>query len=252
MLNIDGRFRFSPSDLTNYLDSEYASWMDRWFAERNAGNHSQDAPKGFTGITSRECRPDGKNEELELIAAKGIEHEERFLESLRDDGRNVIEIPSGELSQSKTIDALKTGAETIFQAHLIHGSFGGYADFLIKVPGESKLGDFHYEVWDTKLARSPKPYFVIQLCMYADLLEKIQGRRPAGFEVVLGTNERVRFQTDRFFSYYQSLKNLGWRCLKHKPNQQILTFIREKEKLTITLLKSRNNISFVRFDLVEN
>ena len=202
---INGQIRFSPSDLTKFMESEYSSWMDRWHLELKAGNHSQVVPCGFEGAGIEICEPDDCSEELEIIAAKGIEHEKQFLESLPSD--DVAKVPSGRNSIQATRDAIAQGSSVIFQAHLVSGRFAGYADFLMRVDGESDLGNYLYEVADTKLARSPKPYFIIQLCCYADMLEAIQGRRPAGFEVILGTNGRVRFETDKFFSYYQSLKN---------------------------------------------
>ena len=201
---INNEIRFSPSDLVKFMESEYSSWMDRWHMERKAGRHHQSVPLGFEYIEGATCEPDKCTEEQEIIAAKGIEHEKQFLESLPSD--DVAEIASGSNTIQATHDALNEGPGVIFQVHLVHDQFGGYADFLMRVEGESNLGDYHYEVVDTKLARSPKPYFIIQLCCYADMLEAIQGRRPTEFEVVLGTNERVRFKTDKFFFYCQSLK----------------------------------------------
>ena len=204
MRYIDNELRFSPSDLTKFLESEFASWMDRWDLEKRAGRHDDPLPRTFSGLDIESCTPDECDEEMEIVASKGIEHEERFLKSLPSD--TVVKIPSGRDSVRATRDALYSGAETIFQAHLVHGQFGGHADFLMRVPGQSLLGDYYYEVADTKLARTPKPYFIIQLCCYAELLEAIQGVRPSGFEVILGNNERVRFDTEKFFYYYQSLK----------------------------------------------
>ena len=76
----------------------------------------------------------------------------------------------------------------------------------MRVDGPSILGSYHYEVWDTKLARKPKPYFIIQLCCYAEMLEGIQGRLPSELQVVLGTKERRRFRTEDYFYYYRQLK----------------------------------------------
>jgi len=206
MQYIDGSIRFSPGDLTRFLESEYSAWMDRWYLERQNKKHDLAFPSGFENSDSVICQPDETDEELELMASKGIEHEKAFLKSLYDDGKQIVEIPSGLDSLALTHDALVDGPEIIFQAHLVYENFGGYADFLTRQPGSSNLGDYHYEVWDTKLAKSPKPYFIIQLCAYAEMLEAIQGRRPEGFEVVLGTKERVRFETNKYFYYFRALK----------------------------------------------
>jgi uncharacterized protein len=204
MRYINSKIRFSPSDLAKFLDSEFSSWMDRWYLEKQMGNHDQVVPEGFQKLGIESCQPDEEDEALKIIADKGIEHEKQFLESIPQS--DVVTIPRGSNDICATLDALRAGPNVIFQAHLVHGQFGGFADFLMKVPGSSNLGDYHYEVADTKLAKSPKPYFIVQLCSYADLLEQIQGARPKSFEVILGTGDRERFETDRYFFYYQQLK----------------------------------------------
>src|SRR5690606_15561396 len=78
--------------------------------------------------------------------------------------------------------------------------------FLLKVSGASLLGDYHYEVWDTKLASSVKPYFVVQLCCYVDMLEALQGLRPEYIVVALGNQECSRLKTENYFYYYLALK----------------------------------------------
>jgi len=77
----------------------------------------------------------------------------------------------------------------------------------VKVVGKSRFGHFHYEVWDTKLAKTVKPYFLIQLCCYADMLEVLQENRPEKIVVVLGHGERASFSTNDYFYYYQNLKS---------------------------------------------
>jgi RecB family nuclease, putative, TM0106 family len=82
----------------------------------------------------------------------------------------------------------------------------GIADFLHRIPVPSQLGDLAYEPWDTKLARKAKPYFILQLCAYADMLESVQGHRPERFGFILGDNSTADFQTKDFWNYYQRLK----------------------------------------------
>jgi predicted RecB family nuclease len=105
-----------------------------------------------------------------------------------------------------TIRAMQEGAEIIYQAALQDNQFAGYADFLFKVPGESKLGNYHYEPWDTKLALSSKPKFLIQLCCYADLLREVQGVLPKHLVVVLGNNEEQKFRTEDYIYFYHQLR----------------------------------------------
>lgn len=97
--------------------------------------------------------------------------------------------------------------DVIYQAALSLLLFKGYADFLIKVEGKSGLGDFYYEVWDTKLSKTLKPYVVIQLCCYAEMLESLQGRRPDYVVAALGNVDNQRLRTNDYFYYYQNLKS---------------------------------------------
>ncbi|MCU7960620.1 MAG: TM0106 family RecB-like putative nuclease [gamma proteobacterium symbiont of Bathyaustriella thionipta] len=85
--------------------------------------------------------------------------------------------------------------------------FRGHADFLRKVPLASRLGDYSYEVWDTKLASHVKPYFLVQLCCYAEMLEQAQGLRPREIAVVSGDNKTHRFKTDDYYFYYSHIRD---------------------------------------------
>ena len=90
-----------------------------------------------------------------------------------------------------TRSALQAGPAWIYQAALANGSWSGYADFLQRVPRPSKLGDFSYEVIDTKLKRTPEPKHVLQLVVYSDLLAQVQGIEPEHIHIVLGDRQRI-------------------------------------------------------------
>ena len=76
------------------------------------------------------------------------------------------------------------GADVIVQAPLGNDTWFGYADVLVKVPGDSALGDWHYEAHDTKLARETRAGAILQLCIYSELLGEMQRRMPERFVVV--------------------------------------------------------------------
>ncbi len=65
---------------------------------------------------------------------------------------------------------MKAGVDVVYQATLMDGCLIGFADFLMKVPRPSALGDYGYEVSDTKLSRTPKAKFLVQLAFYSRLL----------------------------------------------------------------------------------
>jgi uncharacterized protein len=79
----------------------------------------------------------------------------------------------------QTRDAMRQGAEVIYQGALTAPGWHGYSDFLLKVDTASEFGSYSYEVADTKLARSAKPKHVVQLCVYSELVNREQNFRPA-------------------------------------------------------------------------
>lgn len=193
-----GSFLYSPSDLTTFMKSPYASWMDH-------------ASKINSSLKSFKDEGDALNKSLQQ---KGYDHEERFFQSLIADGTKSyinVEERVGKNQDDKafqaTVEAMKQGLDVIFQGCLKMESFRGFSDFLVKVPGQSLLGDYHYEVWDTKLSKSIKPYFIIQLACYAEMLECIQGVKPKQVAIVLGSDEKVDFKVDDYFYSYSALKS---------------------------------------------
>src|SRR5437879_8657202 len=91
-----------------------------------------------------------------------------------------------ERDTARTLRLMHEGADVIYQATLFDGTWIGYVDFLQRVDGESLLGDHHYEVVDTKLARRTKGGALLQMCVYSDLVAQIQGRMPEHMHVALG------------------------------------------------------------------
>ncbi|MEZ9369657.1 TM0106 family RecB-like putative nuclease [Shewanella sp. 10N.286.51.B2] len=193
-----GGLIFSPSDITAFVISQFASWMDRL-----ALTHPHLAPE-----------KDEPDEYLTLLSTKGNEHELKLLEELAKEYSQLISIVdfdggqqlSDEALAERTIAAMQEGYEVIYQAFLTNGQFYGRADFLIKVPGQSALGNYHYEVWDSKLANSVKPAYVIQLCCYVDMLNKIQHKKADFITVALGNGKREKLRTSDYFDYYLTTK----------------------------------------------
>lgn len=192
-----GQMYYSPSDLTRYMESPFASWMDRL---------AQEYPE-------RSPQPDSSDDLMVMLQKKGYEHEDKLEAHLIAKGKILVKIEgiTKEERYTKTLNAMKQGAEVIVQARLELEHFAGYADFLVKVIHEpdqppSKLGNWHYEVWDTKLASHVKPTFIIQLCCYAQMLENIQGILPQSITVALGNGKNEIFKTHDFYYYYLSVK----------------------------------------------
>ena len=188
----DGKYFFSPSDLTCFMDSPFASWMDRCAMESPSIAPKKDPEDALKSV----------------LQAKGFTHEDEQESNFRDQELSVFRVESTNSKEQVelTLSAMKNGVDVIAQARLENNQFLGFADFLIKVAGASKLGNYHYEVWDTKLASKVKPTFAIQLCCYSEMLEAIQGVFPQNITVLLGTNEKVSLRTSDYFHYYLELK----------------------------------------------
>lgn len=180
-----GTVIFSPSDLVRYISSPFAAWMDRYHLE-----------------FPDQLIPDEPSAELRLIAESGLAHEKAVLEGMRADRVDLAEIDARDFDTAHraTLEAISTKRQVIYQAALMSDEFQGYADFVELHP------DHGYLVWDTKLARAPKPYYIIQLCAYSEMLAAVTGEMPQRFGVILGTNERVEFRVDEFIHYYRRVK----------------------------------------------
>lgn len=185
---------FSASDLIVHMKSPFASWMARL---------KVDYPERLGGISK------DQDEMMDLLADKGNKHEDLFLDVLKDKfgSENVAEISADrKMAGEATLKAMKFGYMVIFQAYLERENFAGFTDFLVRREGKSDLGDYYYEAWDTKLARTTKPYFAVQLACYSWMLEAIQNRVPDEAVVVLGDKSEDRFRIAAHYSYFQGLK----------------------------------------------
>ena len=187
MRKLSGKLLYSPSDLIRYVASPYSSWMDRYHLE-NPGT----------------LTPDPETEDQKLIAETGNAHERSVLSELKVSEAGLVEIATDDYQAAvaATRTAISEKAPIIFQAVLASGEFAGFADFLML----QESGD--YWVWDTKLARSPKPYYAVQLCCYSEMLAAIDGcPMPEKFGIILGSNEKVEFRVEDFYHYYQRVKS---------------------------------------------
>ncbi|MDP9249850.1 MAG: TM0106 family RecB-like putative nuclease [Chloroflexota bacterium] len=204
MQRIDGTTVYSATDLVGYLECEHLTTLER------------------AAVSGMVTRPERDDPELRVLQDRGEEHERRYLAYLREQGREVVDGRHSEeagagltrLEQIQrdadlTLQWMHGGADVIYQATLFDGTWLGYADFLLRVEGVSDLGDYHYEVADTKLARRVKGGALLQMCVYSDLLARLQGRMPERMHVALGgSGHRVEsHRLDDFSAYYRSVKH---------------------------------------------
>jgi len=206
MQDLDGTIVYSASDLVGYLECEHLTTLERAVFETDLE------------------RPKRADPELDVLHRRGLEHERRYLAHLQAEGRVVVEgridrgpdagrstLPEIELDAALTLRRMQDGADVIYQATLFDGNWLGYADFLLRVDGAdagSDLGDYRYEVADTKLARRVKGGALLQMCVYSDLLARVQGRMPERMHVALGgSGHRVEsHRLDDYLAYYRSVR----------------------------------------------
>ena len=180
-----GQLLYSPSDLITFLACRHASFLD---VQNLAGQLEK---KESTEIQK-------------LLRQRGIAHEQSYLQHLKDQHCEVQEIPANRSLEARaelTVEAMHAGADVIYQAVFVHEPWCGYADFLIRCDTPSLLGDYSYEVLDTKLAQSARPKHLVQLCMYSMLLATVQDLRPANMHLFSGAGEKLRFRVSDFYSY---------------------------------------------------
>ena len=184
-----GNIYTSATDLANHLSCRHLTKLEH------------EAARG------RLKRPHETTHRTELLQKRGNEHEDAYKAHLVEQGLTVVEL-SRDDNQQAAFDAMRVGADVILQARLGEGMWGGYSDFLIKRPGASNFGDYHYDVTDTKLANTTKGGTILQLCLYTEILGDLQGRMPEYMYVVSPGNDFTpeQFRYDDFRAYHALIK----------------------------------------------
>jgi uncharacterized protein len=150
-----------------------------------------------------------------VLARRGDEHEEQYLAALRSEGLDIVEIrvdgsslDALRAAEAATLSAMDSGADVVYQGTFLADDneivWRGHADFLCRVSDEERSNG--YEIEDTKLARRVGPGAVMQLCNYAEHLERLQGFSPHHVHVVLGNGDRVSLRLSEFDAYYRVAK----------------------------------------------
>lgn len=190
----DGQVALSASDLVGYLNCHHLSALDLDVASGN-----------------RE-KPNYYNPLLEILKERGNQHENAYLEHLKEGGFSYVCIDGVGITDGSvkaTLQAMKDGAQIIVQAAFRKDGFVGRADILRRVKKPGKLGNWSYEIIDTKLSRETKGGSILQLCLYADLLSDVQGFPPEYIYIVAPWSdyEPQRFRFNDYAAYYRKVKS---------------------------------------------
>ena len=177
----------SPSDLNNFVSCKY-------HAHNDLNEHAK-------GLKKKE-----PSEDMKLWRRYGDEHEQEHLKKLKDKYKNNITInptKSDDERYNDTIEAIKQGYDLIYKAFFIEDRFRGEADFIIKNNSKSDLGDFSYEVYDTKITKNLKPKHVLQITAYSYLISKITGVLPRFMHLIDGNSEYHSYKVSEFLDYFK-------------------------------------------------
>ncbi len=198
-----GKTLFSASDLVGFLECEHLTTL------------------ALLDLVTPLPRAED-DETAVLVQQKGFAHEADFLAALKAQGLRVAEIQAegapGDLAR-ETEKAMREGYDVIFQATFLSGPLYGRADFLRRVERPSKLGAHSYEVLDTKLARSAKAKFVVQLCFYSDLLAEAQGVEPKMMHLALGDGSERNFRFANYSRYFHQVRGRFLAFVTGNPNE---------------------------------
>ncbi len=200
-----GFVRLSASDLSNHLACHHLTSLDLAVA-----------------LGARPA-PSWRSPDAEVLQERGMAHENAYLAHLEAQGVSVLylrDIESPERALAETRAAMESGVEAIAQATMANGRWFGRSDVLRRVERGSKLGGWSYEVYDCKLACETKAATILQLSLYSELLESIQGVLPESMYVV---PPGVDFQPEQyrvldFAAYYRFVKARLERAVEQNRN----------------------------------
>ena len=188
-----GRLVLSPSDLNDHVECPHLTTL------------------AFEVASGTRPRPHLPEDHADLLRHKGEEHEGAYLAELRKQGRQVVSVLTANpwdfaTSARATEEAMRAGAEIIYQATFVQGDWRGRADFLERIDQPTALGPWGYEALDSKLARAEKPTYVLQLCFYTEAIASIQHATPEKMHVLLGIGERRALHHADFAAYYRRVR----------------------------------------------
>ena len=179
-------FFTSPSDLNNFVACKYTAINEIKY-------HNKEIQKNADKANDK------------LWKEMGIEHEKKHFKLLKEKYKKSITIKS-DLDESdrfnETLRAIQKGYDLIYHAYIVDENFRGEADFLIKCDTPSELGDYSYEVYDSKITRNLRPRHVTQITAYSDMIGKIQKLLPKKMYLIDGSDVTHTFKTIEYIELF--------------------------------------------------
>ena len=189
MRKLHDQIVFSASDLANHIHCKHLT------------NLNLDALDGIIEKSFTNNRP------LILLRERGEEFEQEILSKLEATGSRIFQVNKDSSDAfGQTVKAMEEGYDYIYQARLSTKKWQGWADFLRKTDKPSKLGDWSYEVIDTKLSLNTRVGTILQIALYSELIGDLQGILPE-FMYVQNPDEELKYRVTDYISYLRLIKN---------------------------------------------
>ncbi len=182
----------SATDLSNFLGCRHRTALD------------------MAAALGHRVRPHFTDPLLDVLIQRGLEHERAYVASLAAAGHRITSLADFDSHDrlEPTRTAMRDGAEVIVQGALQDGRWFGLPDVMRRVDAPSALGQWSYEIIDTKLARETRAGTILQLGLYSDMLAAVQGTRPERFHVVTPDRETPvkTYRVDDYAAYFRLLR----------------------------------------------
>lgn len=195
----------SPSDINNFVSCKYIFKNQLKFL-------NNEIRKKEESITSK------------LWKKFGLEHEVLLFNELKKKFKNHIEIKENLDEKNRfeqTVSAMQSGYDLIYHAYLIDDNLRGEVDFLIKVKKKSELGEYSYEVWDSKISRSPNPDHLRQITAYSYMLSSVQKVIPDKMYLIDGNKKDHQFKPKEYKDLFLYTKDQFTKFLKNIDDEKI-------------------------------
>ncbi|MDZ5088718.1 MULTISPECIES: TM0106 family RecB-like putative nuclease [Mycobacteriaceae] len=161
----------------------------------------------------------------QLLADKGLVHEQQCLDEYRRRDKTVFEVPPRRERETFTAWVKRIGNplamdyDVVYQMPFVHDGIRGIADFVERVTTPD--GHTSFEPVDAKLTRTEaKPGHVLQLCFYAEAIAHLTGAVPEQMHIWLGSGCRESLPVDEFQPYWRRLRSQLFEALAASPSAE--------------------------------
>jgi len=128
---------------------------------------------------------------MNLIFQHGRDHEDEVSEE-QFPGATIIDPTKHDAAFKETLEALFRGDQYISNGILYYlpEKFVAVPDVMVKRPGKSVFGDWHYEIVEVKSSKQIRPEHILQACYYNHLIGMLQKFTPKEVIMIGGSKEQ--------------------------------------------------------------